>query len=396
MSNVRKLYLICFFHHLIPAYVIERLFWEERGMTVAMVVLTEIIYASTIVMLEIPTGIFADKWGRKRLLIVAAIIGVLEFLLLLFATTFWHFALVVFLTAIATSAASGADKALLYDSLKAAGRESSFERIVGRLNAIDIIAVMLAAISGSLLAGQYGFAFNYWLSCGSMLIALALTLTLREPVRDLTPEESAAIPIREYVLESIAFLRSHPGLYPIMLTGMITGASISFVDEFWQLYLDRQGIPVAAFGVCSAALFFIRLPGNMLAYKLKQRMRISTVMLLVGVVFAGGFALLALSHGWIGLLALFAVCAAAGVVEPLTSGYLHHRIDSSKRATLDSFQSLAENAALVLTGLGFGYFASRLDLFGGFGFLAWICAGYLPYLFITARRTANSPISEDE
>ncbi|WP_146200581.1 MFS transporter, partial [Paenibacillus agaridevorans] len=183
MSNVTKLYMIRFFQSLIPAYVIERLFWEMRGMTIPMVVMTEILFALTIVVLEIPTGIIADKWGRKRMLLVAAVIGCLEFLLLLFSTEFWHFALVVLLTAVAASASSGADNAMLYDSLKEDGMQSSFERIVGRMNALDIVSITIAALSGSLLAGKFGFSFNYWLSFASMLIALGFTLTLREPSR---------------------------------------------------------------------------------------------------------------------------------------------------------------------------------------------------------------------
>jgi predicted MFS family arabinose efflux permease len=388
MSNVTKLYYIRFFQSLIPAYVIERLFWEARGMTIPMVVMTEILFALTIVLLEIPTGIFADKWGRKRLLLVAAVIGCLEFLLLIFATEFWHFAVVILLTAIAASAASGADEAMLYESLQESGREASFERVVGRMNALDIVAVMLAALSGSLLAVEYGLTFNYWVSCVSMLIALALTLTLGEPARGTGDEgeEAAAIPIGVYVKESLKFFRRHPGIYPVILTGMMIGASINFVDEFWQLYLDRHGIPVAAFGIFSAALFFARLPGNLLAYRLKERMPMSMLLMLITAVLGAGFAYLALSRDWTGLIALFAVCIAAGVMEPLAAGYLHRRVDSNMRATIASFQSLGLNAALVATGLGFGYFASGLDLFGGFGFIGAACAAFLVYLLAAARR----------
>ena len=70
-NNIYKLYFIIFFHNLIPAYVIERLFYEQRGMTVIMVVLCEIVYAVTIVILELPTGILADKFGRKGLIVIS-------------------------------------------------------------------------------------------------------------------------------------------------------------------------------------------------------------------------------------------------------------------------------------------------------------------------------------
>ncbi|MHA6480660.1 MFS transporter [Paenibacillus sp. strain BS8-2] len=389
MSNITKLYYIRFFQSLVPAYVIERLFWESRGMTIPMVVMTEILYALVIVVLEIPTGIFADKWGRKRLLLIAAVIGCLEFLLLLFATEFWHFAAVVLMTAIATSASSGADEALLYESLQENGSETSFERILGRLNALDIVTVMIAALSGSLLAVRYGLSFNYWVSCMSMLIALALTMTLKEPPRGSHGGREETIPIRVYVREAFAFFRRHPGIYPVILTGMMIGASINFVDEFWQLYLERHGIPIAAFGVVSAALFFARLPGNLLAYKLKERIPMKVLLPLITAVIGASFIYMALARDWTGLIALLVACMVAGTIEPLAAGYLHHRIDNNMRATIASFQSLGLHSAVVAMGIGFGYVSSELDLFGGFGFVGAACAAYLLYLLAVSRRVGR-------
>ncbi|WP_436756390.1 hypothetical protein, partial [Streptomyces sp. URMC 124] len=68
-------------------------------------------------------------------------------------------------------------------------------------------------------------------------------------------------------------------------------------------------------------------------------------------------------------------------------GYLQHRADSRMRATMGSFQSLGEKAVLIAIGLGFGYFSSKFDVFGGYGFIAGVCALYALY-FLTASRKA--------
>lgn len=75
----------------------------------------------------------------------------------------------------------------------------------------------------------------------------------------------------------------------------------------------------------------------------------------------------------------------SGIVEPITTGYLHHRIDSSMRATIDSFQSLGLNAVLIITGLGFGYFSSKFDILGGFGFVGFISSLFFVYFFIVSK-----------
>ncbi|TJY41778.1 MFS transporter [Cohnella pontilimi] len=386
MPNVWKLFAIRFFSSLIPAYVIERLYWEERGMTIEMVVYTEIIYAVTIVLLELPTGIMADKWGRKPMIVLSAFMGCCEFLILLFATEFWHFALVVFLAAIGRSASSGAENALLYDSLLSAGEETSFEKYLGHLNALDISATIIAALCGSLLASRFHYELNYGISFVSTLVSLGLTLTLVEPAVKNPTDEDPPIPIRTYITASVRFFRNHPGVYLVLLSGMVTGSAVNFIDEFWQTYLDRVHIPVLYFGLVSAAIFMLRLPGNLVAHKLKSVFGYSSLLSAIMAGIALGFLCLSVMKGISGLAAILLVCLMAGVMEPLAAGYLQHRIDSSMRATLGSFQSLGENAVLSVIGIGFGYFSSKLDIFGGFGFIACICCLFLIYFSYASRK----------
>lgn len=388
-ANIWTLYAVRFFYHLIPAYVIERLYWEERGMTIPMVVYTEILYAVTVVLLEIPSGILADKWGRTNLIVWASFLGALEFLILVFASEFWHFALVVILAGIGSSAVSGAGNALLYDTLLHDGREKDFEKILGRLRALDITAITLAALSGSFMAVRWGFEFNYWISFVAMTLSLCLAFLLTEPLRSGMFTEDESISIRTYVTASIGIFRQNPGIWLMVLCGIVMGASISFIDEFWQLYLDRMGIPVSWFGVFSATIFLLRVPGNILAYQLKTRWSERSFFAFATAVFAFGFLVMALEQRYVGLIAIFFICLISGIVEPLVTGYLHHRIDSSMRATVDSFRSLGAHAVLIGIGLGFGYFSTFLDVYGGYGFIAVVCGVFLVYFYFRSEHVVK-------
>lgn len=376
-ANLPKLYALRFFSSLIPAYVIERLFWEERGMTIQMVVYSEIIYALTIVLLEVPTGIIADKWGRKKMLVLSSLLGCSEFLILLYATEFWHFALVVFLAGVSRSASSGSENALLYDSLMLQGKAFSFEKQLGRLNACDFLSAILAALCGSLLASKYGLELNYWISLGSTVIALVLSLLLIEPAAEDSTSLEEAIPFKTYVAVSLRFFRTNPSVTLVMLSAIVTGAAMGYIEEFWQLYVSRMGMPVVYFGVLSAAIMLLQLPGNLMTHMLLRWFSYRTLIFIVMVVFAVGFTYVAISKDFIGLAGMLIICLFAGVMEPIATGYLHHRINSSMRATIDSFQSLGENLVHTLAGLGFGYFASKYDVFGGYGFIALLCYVFL-------------------
>jgi MFS family permease len=381
--NIWKLYAIRFFYNLIPAYVIERLFWEQRGMTIQMVVYTEIIFAITVVLLEVPTGIIADKWGRKKMIVLSTLLECFMFLILVFATEFWHFAAAIFLAGIARSASSGSENAMLYDSLLQNGQEQAFEKYLGRLNVCDFTAAIIAALCGSLLASRYGFELNYWISFVSMLVSVCVSLMLVETAVKSKSDESTEI--KEHIKASVRFFRKHPGVYLVVLSGMVTGAALSFIDEFWQLYLNRLEIPVLYSGLFSAAIMIVRLPGNIIAYVIKSRFRYRTILSGVTAIFAVGFIYISVIKDYTSLVAIFLICLLSGIIEPITTGYLHHRINSSMRATIDSFQSLGLNIVLIITGLGFGYFSSKFDVFGGYGFIACICVAFFVYFLIASK-----------
>ncbi|MEC0208323.1 MFS transporter [Paenibacillus ehimensis] len=387
LNNVWLLGAIRFFQSLIPAYVIERLFWEQRGMTIQMVVYTEIIYAVTVVLLEVPTGILADKFSRKSMIVAGAVLGCAEFLILVFATQFWHFAAVVVLAGIGRCACSGSENALLYDSLLAGGKEHRFEKAVGRLNVCDFISGMIAALCGSFLATRFGFELNYWLSFAGMSAALALSLLLHEPQVNSRTEEP--LELKTYIKASLLFFKENPGVSLVVLSGTVTGAALHFIYEFWQIYLNRLDIPVIYFGLFSAGLMLLMLPGNMLAHALLRRFSSRTLLLAAVAVFAAGFTYIAAAKDYSGLAALLVICLFSGIVEPIAAGYLHHRTDSSIRATIDSFQSLGLNAVHIVIGLGFGFVSVRFDIFGGYGFIALLCGLFFGYFYIASQKSVE-------
>ncbi|WHX98363.1 MFS transporter [Neobacillus sp. DY30] len=378
VKNINKLYLIIFFHNLIPAYVIERLFWEQRGMTVLMVILCEIIYSISIVIFEIPTGVFADKFGKKSLLVFGAVLSMFEFIILLFAYNFWTFAIVVFLAGISSACTSGAWNALLYDSLLTVNKQTSFEKIVGRMNSLDLIASLLASFSGSVLAKYFGFEFNYIVSAVSMFLALVLTFLLKEPQGDRIQEQKEKNMgfFMVYVRKSISFYKINPKVVSIITHAMGIAACITYLDEFWQLYLDEIGLSVLFFGLFSACISLVRIPGNLLAAVLLTYFKAQSIILFILGITSVGFFITAIFPGTIGIIMIMLIFLASGVIDPVVTGYLHHHGKSEIRATIESIQSLIESVITFTVGIGFGIISSSFSILSGFIFL-----GAISFLF---------------
>ena len=381
LHNVRKQLWVTFFHALIPAYVIERLFWQQRGISVQMVVYCEIIYAVTVTLLEIPSGVLADKFGRKKLICMSAALTVAELAVILFAHRFRQFAFAVFLAGIGKAFFSGSENALLYDSLKAAGRQAGFEKLLGRILAVDFTGSVLAALSGGVLAGAFGFDLNYIVSIVSTGVAFGITLFLKEPPAASPPEPAGVL---RHTKQAFGVYRAQPLVLLYCLTGIVLGACFIYLDEFWQILAEAIGIPVLFFGVISAVSLGIRVPGNLLAHKLKGKIsyhRLLTSLLLVNI--AGYLAVFVLRNAWC-LIPVFLVSLTAGITDPLILGYLHHHTESRVRATAESVFSLGLRVMSIGVGLLFGYISTRFSIFAGFLLLG--CVGCVYFVFYLARQ----------
>jgi hypothetical protein len=225
---------------------------------------------------------------------------------------------------------------------------------------------------------------NYWISLVSILVSFVVTLALVEPAVKSNTDES--IEIKQYIKVSLQFFRKNLRVSLVLLSAKVTGAALSFIYEFWQLYLERLDIPVIYFGLFSAGFMLLGLPGSMFAYALKSRFSYRTLLSGVTAVIAVGFIYISVIKDYSSLAAIFLIGLFAGIIEPIATGYLHHRIESSSmRATIDSFQSLGENAVLMIIGLGFGFFSSRFDIFGGYGFIAIICSLFFVFFLVASK-----------
>lgn len=382
-GNIWKLYAYWFFHNFIFAYVIERLYWQQRGMTIQQVVYTEIIYAGVIIILEIPTGVISDRWSRKNMLVIGAFLTCFEFIILIYANSFWHFALAVGVAGVSSALCSGTSNALLYDSLKVLKRQDEFEKILGRVNFFDYGASFTAALLGGLTAVSLGFVSNYWLSLVSVIISFIVALSLVEPEIKTVENESTSF---SYAKDAIIFLKDHKIIRFVLLTGIIMGSAMNFVDEFWQLYADNISIPVIYFGIISSVDGLIISIFSLVAFKIKKHISYRYILLGCLILVTLGLLIMSFAHSFLAIFILMILSIGIGVSEPLISGYLHNKTESYYRATVESFQSLSLRITIIIVGLFFGYMATKGSIIIGFRFLGFFCLAYLVYYIYNMRQ----------
>ena len=129
----RNLRIFVWFRALFNArfyYPVFAVFFTDMGLTMAQFLWLNVIWALTIVIFEVPSGVLADLFGRRKLVIFAAMSMAIEMLLLILAPQHGGWGLFTvcavnrLLSGLAEAAASGADEALVYDSLKTVSENS--------------------------------------------------------------------------------------------------------------------------------------------------------------------------------------------------------------------------------------------------------------------------------
>lgn len=369
MSNINKIYVYNFLRSLVFAYVIERLFWASKGVSILQVVWLEIIFSGIVVILELPMGMYADRFSRKNLVVFDAIAGILEILIITLAQNFWHFTLAISLAAVGQTMQSGAHNALVYDTLEIKGKSSTFEKVLGRIQGLGNLGAMLSGLVGGVLASSYGLVSAYWLSLISLIAALLVALTLKE-IR-VTPVMKESWKKEEWK-EIFNFVIRHRRVRKIIFVAVIVSASVNFLYEFWQIFAEEVSIALVYFGVIQLVSFAVVSLGGFLADAIKRRIGFRNIIML-SLFFTGiGFAVMSFRLQMVGLAMMAMIYFASSVLEPISLGYLHHHAIEKYRATIESAFSVIEHLAVALIGIPFGLISTQFRIFQGFLFLAII------------------------
>ncbi len=137
----------------------------------------------TQLILELPTGAFADLFGRKTSVGLGFTIMGVAALVFSFATNFQVFFLGAVLSGVGEALVSGAREAIIYDTLKQAGKESEFDKIQSKGTLIFQLGLAFATFTGGFMS-QWDLRLPWWGYAGGLFMAAGLSFAFIEPCID--------------------------------------------------------------------------------------------------------------------------------------------------------------------------------------------------------------------
>ena len=304
------------------------------------------IYSIAIVAMEIPSGWMADVWGRKKTLILGSILGSGGFLLYSFSYGFWAFAIAEIILGIGHSFVSGADSAMLYDSLKAENRTDRYIREEGKITSVGNFAEAIAGVVGGFLAAislRTPFYFQFVVAA----IAIPAAFTMIEPkVHAIEHSHS----IKKLVQNIRKTLVSNQNLRISILLSAITGTATLTFAWFVQPFFKAIDLPVELFGIFWTALNLTVGVSSVFAYKVTDFLGRKWSILSVIILLSAGYFLSGIVISYYGLAFLFIFYLVRGIATPIFKNYINEYTGSEVRATMLSVRNFI--IRIVFAGIG--------------------------------------------
>src|SRR5215216_4498969 len=244
---------------------------QQRGLSLAQASLVDVMFFIAAACGEVPTGIIADRFGRKTSLIAgSALLGV-GILGWTFAPTLPLIMLSYFGMGIGFTCLSGAEDALFYESIQLAGRANDYTRLAGKAGAVMLGALAVGSAASGLLASLN--LILPMLVCGlSLLVMLGIVLTLKEPQ---IGEQSGGPARRSFgaiLRQSFTLMRARPTLlYPMIYLALVPIASFITETLFLQPQAQLLGVPLAGIGLLVMAAQLTDMLGSNWSDRLKAR-----------------------------------------------------------------------------------------------------------------------------
>ena len=345
-------------------YPILAVLFIDLGLTLTQFAILNAIWAVTIFLAEVPSGALADLIGRRKLLIAAAGLMVVEMLVLLIAPKdagIWLFAFCAanrVLSGLAEAAASGADEALAYDSLE---KPEEWDQVLETTMKLRSAAMVVAMVVGALVydAGAIGLnediahRLPIALCLIQALAAFGISLRFREVK---TPDNPVGLwAVLKQTWRAAFWVLTTKAAILIVIGGFLIDGVVRNFATINSEYYRLIEIPTYTFGFIAAAAAFLGVYTPRLSRRLVRTLSPLSNFVLTAIWSFVCLYLLGLVLPYWGVIPGIGLMAGMSHLGFLMSRYLNALADSGQRATVLSVKGLLFNISYGVTSLVFGF-----------------------------------------
>jgi MFS family permease len=345
----------------------------KHGLDLFEVNIVNAMYFLTLFLCEIPTGAFADIFGRKTSFVIACALMSVSMFVYGLSDDMTGFIIAEMIGAVGMTFRSGAFKAWLVDSLKHYGDHGPYTKIFARQNLICQIANGFGAVLGSYLAVKNPSL--PWITGGISLLVTTLVamFTMKEEYfkRSGMSLAKGLRSMQNIAVSSIRYGKEHSAVRFVLMITAIQIFAIQALNMYWQPFFSKRGVAEKNYGYLFLGILICTAFGayaiSRMDTKNNERKIIIKSYIIVGILIIA----MALSPGLSLPITFFMLHEIVrGSWSPMIDSYLQVRIPSDERATISSFCAIAPHIGgaigLVISGIIAKFFGPET---------AWVVSG---------------------
>jgi len=360
--NVKILYIYKFIGQCLPIYAFYAILFMERGQSFTDVAVLIALWSAFAIIFEIPAGILADRWNRRNMLTIAAVLQGLCFIIWLFSHTFIMFALGFVVWAIAGAFTSGTEESLIYDNLKSDGREEDFTEVYSKAEFYANIGIIVGVLPAGIIAYFTSVELVVLISVAICFVNVVFALQIRE--KNYYSEQASEKP--EGIIDTFknagAFIKGSSIALTAIIFLVLFSSLGNYLDEFDAFIISDLGLNHIWITVIFVVRYAFVALGDVLAPIVQKRVSsIKQIFILSGlacvflVIFATIWSQFALPIFGLSVMIM-------AIAQILLMNSLQNEIKEEGRATVTSFISVGQNLVMICFSLIFALLAGIFAL----------------------------------
>ena len=330
-SNIWKYSLMKFLALFLLCGSIATLYLLDFGYSMFQIAVYGSIGSALIFILELPSGLFADLYGRKNSLLIYGWAYLLWIVCLYFGGNYFLLLLSGIFSGIRLAFRSGADSALLYDSLKALGREDEHPKISGSSNSWFLFGIGVSSMLGGFLADQYSMGFTILASLIAPLISLIVIYSMEEPAHYRSVKKKS---LKDHIQEIYRLIHTNKKLVWLTIFFALMQSSILFTWLYTQVFLGLYKVSFSMIGTYFFVFLLFAMLSSHFYGTLHKLLNDVTLFRLSAIIFC--MALFLMSVPSLALFVLMTICIELvyGASKPLSNHIINCEVGSEYRATM--------------------------------------------------------------
>ena len=339
-------------------YAIEKLFLLKIGFNTVDVSMCIAIYSATALIMEVPSGILADRWSRKGTLVIGNFCLIIGTIIAAFSTNVTMYLISSVFWGIYIAMNSGTFEAIVYDLLlEKNGNADNYEKEYNKLDIACSIGLIIGALGGGIFGQYIGLRETYWLSIPAVILSTVFFWKFKEPKIHKTGQDKSLI---SHIKTTFGSVFQKKQLVQLLI-------SLTFVSLIWlimsdinQLWLAALMAPVIVYGpaqVLSSCAYGL---GSFFARFIKSKQRVLAGMFVALICL---IVIIFIHNIWVNIIAEFITLLITYGISVVLTHELNDNLPSKVRAGSSSAIGSLKRLVTIPIILLFGFIANNSDAF---------------------------------